>query len=186
MNKATPSPSGQFIACPSCGHSNPAWYAACEKCGKQLSLKSTTSQVSAPRQAVATRPGCLTAYAVFLGISAALLTLAGVLFILGLLTDRRYSMNAPLVGGIILTFSFAAFYFLLAQGLINQKNWARIAAILIEIISIPGGLVGILAGLLQFSPTNDPSLLICGSIIRMGVSGYLIYWLSVNRRYFHR
>jgi hypothetical protein len=40
------STSGDMTTCPRCGHRNPSWYAACEKCDARLSLASSDSSLN--------------------------------------------------------------------------------------------------------------------------------------------
>ena len=70
----------------------------------------------------------------------------------------------------------------------DQRNWARITVIILHGLSILFDLMGILVGLLLFSPEagNDPALGICRNVIGMGVSGYILYWFSANGKYFRR
>ncbi len=131
-------------------------------------------------------PGCIVIYIFLYAIGAGVLALGGIVFLLALPFLAEMKMiGAGLVTELVIC-GMAAFYYLLFRALMAQKNWARIAVIVINALGIPSNLLSIVVGLLLVpSETGyDPSALICVSVVSLAISGYLIYWFAANGKYF--
>ena len=125
------------------------------------------------------RPGCVTAYAVLLGIGSVVMLLTGILLIrevYGAIEGLLYIGIAGLL---------AALYFLLARGLWLQKNWARVVVIVLQSLGIASGLLSACAAIVSSGP-YEPSPLptICGALVGIGISAYIINWFATNKYYF--
>lgn len=108
------------------------------------------------------RPGCVTAAAIIMALSAippALKSLS-VLTVIGRDSDF-FLFLAYLWGDIILSL-------VLAWGLWHLKNWARILVIILLSLAVVGGLV-----------VSD-----LGGIILLVIFGYIIYWFAAHGEYF--
>jgi hypothetical protein len=93
------------------------------------------------------RPGCLTAYAVLLFISTGLVAIAAVSYGIGyMLSKARYVWELYILAALCI---IACVSFILARGLWQLKNWARILAIVLQSL----GIVGSLMSLLDFCST---------------------------------
>jgi hypothetical protein len=166
-------PKQNGIYCSTCGHLNPSWRSECAKCLTKLGSPDKPAYARAQHSTYTheyDRPGCVTAYAILMGIAA------GILGILGLV--------GGLVGGEVVLGLFvgvmSVLYFFLARGLWQLKNWARILLIVLHGLSIVSGLVRMGIGLSD----ADPSVTICGAAIGLAISGYIIYWFASHGEYF--
>jgi hypothetical protein len=127
---------------------------------------------------LAKRPGCVTAYALLLAIAAALVG-GAVIFslIVAVLTGDTAGM--PL-GGLAILLALAAVEFLIALGVWRLRDWARVAVIVVQSLAIVTGLLGLVAAL----EGGDVALSLGGTLIGVGVSGYIIYWFASHSEYF--
>jgi hypothetical protein len=115
------------------------------------------------------RPGCVTAYAVILGIGAVLVGLLGIISIFASVSDADLS-----IGPAIIFLAAAVVDFLIARGVWRLKNWARIAVIVVQSLGILFSLLGLFA----------QALPVFGTVIGLGVSGYIVYWFASHSEYF--
>lgn len=176
---------GQNIICSRCGHSNPAWYAACEKCNERISLVNSGQAPVSRKKAeerIRRRPGCVTAYAIILALAGSLFVIYGL--VIGLVGTSDLA-EIPLEGTIIICtyLGIAGFQYILAYGLWNLKNWARIIIIIIQGLSV---ILSILSTtiLASFGYTRTLGENIIGIIVSLLVSGYILYWFVINEIYF--
>jgi len=192
-NQITPS-EGDSIVCNSCGQLNPAWRTECKNCGKRLMLGSasrsatlSTARNRILRPQLLERPGCVTAYAVLLGIIAAFAGLAGLLFGFTTMINREFNLAAGLVLSVVML-AVGGFYIMVSRGLWELKNWARIVIIVTSSIGLIGPVLSILVVLV--SPTSaqgvDPLIYLCLVGVQSAIPGYFLYWFSANGKYFQK
>lgn len=113
------------------------------------------------------RPGCITATALFISIIAVAYLGRAVLAVL--VTGDTGSMVGAITTGVL-----AGIYLLVARGLWQLKNWARIAFIVLNCLGI------ILIILIMISlPVFVPG------IIGLVISGYIVYWFASHGESFH-
>ncbi len=173
------------IYCAACGHANPSWRTHCEKCTSRLVAAdkpgADTYYIGAPPSASATpreRPGCVTLYAALLFLGAAVMAVAGFV-----VAARVASSNGNVllsVGALGALWIIAALYFLLARGLWQLKNWARIIIIVVQ------GLGVVIDFLLLFLSVGG-SLRAGNFVSSLGglvIGGIILYWFSVHGEYF--
>jgi len=115
------------------------------------------------------RPGCVTAYAVLLGIGAILAGLLGILAIIMLISGEDLSAASA-----IFFLVAAVLDFLIARGVWRLKNWARIAIIVVQSLGMLISLLGLLA----------EALPVFGTVIGLGISSYIVYWFASHSEYF--
>jgi hypothetical protein len=111
------------------------------------------------------RPGCVTAFAILLGVAAVFYSLGSLLGLLGSFGDtgRLIEIGTTLV--------LSGLYIAVAIGLWSMKNWARIAVIVLQ------GLGTLILFGLLFSG-------MLYAVIGIIVGVYIIYWFVVNGKYF--
>lgn len=156
--------------CPSCGNPNPPGDATCGSCGAKLPrppeppptppmLRRRYSRLPA-RPMLRERPGCVTAYAILLGIG-------GVLTVVGAIAVGAQGNVGYCIGGIL----YAAFCLGIVNGLWNLNGWARIAVIVLESLSAIGSLISLASG--------QPF-----AILGLVLGGVVIWWFALNGDYF--
>ena len=112
------------------------------------------------------RPGCVTAYAILLGLAGSFIMFLTLrVFFVDL--SRIYRMGSDQVFGFSYFWGSALILLSLAWGLWRFRNWARIGVIIFIILA------------LIISVAFDP----IGLIIRVPIGGYLIYWFASNDQY---
>jgi hypothetical protein len=120
----------------------------------------------------------VTAYALLLGIVAALV---GGAVVFGVLVAIVIGDTAGMpVGGLAILLALAGVEFLIAVGVWRLRNWARIAVIVVQSLAIVTSLLGLVATL----EGGDVALSLGGTLIGVGVSGYIIYWFASHGEYF--
>ena len=175
MNQDTQKQSGsgqEGIYCSSCGHFNPAWRSQCEQCQTSLARPGTPV-----RSYAKSRPGCVTAYAVLLGVGAAIMVVGGLLS--GISEGEFLILLVLVILGVL--------YFLLARGLWLLRNWARIIVIVTHSLGMAGAIISACLALGSGSSGyayTDPTYSFCSAGISLAISGYIIYWFSSNKDYF--
>lgn len=194
MSNPPVSPQGSTLVCSSCGHANPAWLTDCKNCGTKLQLRSASpaANVAAShsvrnRQPFHTpeRPGCVTVYAVLVGISGTLGILGGLGFGVFSLGDSRTNVGVGLFTTILI-FGAGGFQLLLAKGLWDLKNWARILVIIGNSLALIGPILTLIY--LMLTPNTlgraetMPALI--GGLVELAIAGYFVYWFSDNANYF--
>lgn len=116
------------------------------------------------------RPGCVTAYAVLLGI-------AGVIFALGgILMSEGDDGLLLFVGGII----GALLCFVLARGLWRMRKWARVLAMVVVGLGIAGNLLRIS----ELFTGDISGQVLVSSVIGLFVGGIIVYWFYDNGHLF--
>ena len=127
---------------------------------------------------LARRPGCVTAYALLLGIAATLLG-GAVIFsvIVAVLTGDTAGMPA---GGLAILLALAGLEFLIATGLWRLRNWARMAVIVLHSLGIVLGLLALVTTL----DGADVALSLGTTLIGVGISSYIIFWFASHGQYF--
>jgi hypothetical protein len=139
---------------------------------------------SPPRE----RPGCVTAYAVLLFISAGLAALGGLIAGLSMMSDSAYQFMG--LGIMVVILIVAGLYFLLGRGLWQLKNWARIIVMILQGLGLLGSLLSMCNALsLTSNPgfygyQSDPTGSIIGGIVGLAIGGYILYWFAVHAEYF--
>ncbi len=188
--------------CSACGHSNPPWSKTCERCKAELEeLPKPT--VSGSRG----RPGCVTAYAVIVAISATLTIVGGIIFSLsGTLMNQYFNeirsfqgMDSTLLRQIlgfmvpailIITFLSGIFNLLIAWGLWRLKNWARIVVIVLQSLGILGNIYSMVTTFFTPPAANSEFAMassygtICVSLVSLIIGGYIVFWFVTNKDYF--
>jgi len=133
------------------------------------------------------RPGCVTAYAVLLGIAAALIALGGIVGGISMMADRYGSVLVGFVT-IVIASVIAVLYFLLARGLWLLRNWARIIVIVLQSLGILVSLLSMCGTLAASSGSygyqSNPGAAICGAVVGLAIGGYIIYWFASHGEYF--
>lgn len=133
--------------------------------------ESLGSQASAPNKPANTgqsqRPGCITAAAILLGIVSLMAVMRAVLSVLA-------TGDEGALVGLVTAAILGVVYFLVARGLWRLKNWARIAFIVLN------GLSMLLAIAMAVSlPDLAP-----GVVVGLVIGGYVIYWFASHGEYF--
>jgi hypothetical protein len=124
------------------------------------------------------RPGCLTAYALLLGL-VAILHSAGVIFYIMVAVIFQDTAGLP-VGGLALQLAVALVEVLIAWGVWRLRSWARTAVIVLQSL----GIVAILLGVGASLEGPDAALTLGAVLIGVGISGYIIYWFASHGEYF--
>ena len=151
------------------------------------------------------RPGCVTVYAILTVLGGAL-GILGACAVVGLagtgLTEmqqvlEQQSAALPIsaeqlttliwvVAGISLVFS--TLYVVVGVGLWLMKNWARIAVIALQGLSLLGGLAQAAIAILSTRETQAASIIqgapVCslgGFVVGFALQAYIIFWFVVNR-----
>ena len=172
-------PTQASVACPSCGMANPGWRKTCDRCGNSLGTsEGRTVQRSG-------RPGCVTFYALMLGVASLLLTLGAVLAVAAAMEMESQSPEGPamLLLALVAAIAFALFILLLATGLWRMKRWARIVVLWLNGLEIFATVI-----LFAFKAVVDgvdvsaPSMLealggLAGGIL---VPGIIFAWFAKN------
>jgi hypothetical protein len=183
--ESEPTPTQDGVYCNICGQLNPAGRERCEKCGAILIKPGERVD----ERVLARRPGCVTAFAVLTGISGVMGIIVGIFYCIGMLANR--TSGGAIVGFVLMigTFILGVLYMLLAKGLWDLRNWARLIIIALYGLGVIGNILSI-CGILFLSSTSargEPTEIgtsIVGSIIGLAVGGYIIYWFVTNRDYF--
>jgi hypothetical protein len=165
------------ILCPSCGYLNPSWRSECEQCRVNLKSPNRSAYTSGHD-----RPGCVTAYAILLGVTGGIVGIGGLFGGCSLIGDSRNGDGALGLLIIVCGGGAAILNFLLAKGLWDLKNWARITLIVLQSLGILGNLIR-MCGFLS-DPSNYSGIEMFGAIIGTAISGYIIYWFADNSGYF--
>ena len=155
------------------------------------------------------RPGCLSVYAVLLGLSG-VLGLGSILFlgvVFGLSGDTikealsmvpgvplpfdMGQLGLPIVVPLALSLLMSILCLALAVGLWHLKNWARITVIVLNSLGLLGALVQaastILAVRQAVAVTGAqafPLPVMCGLLFGLVVTGYIIFWFVANGELF--
>jgi hypothetical protein len=141
--------------------------------------------LSSPLVEIKTRPGCLTIYAILLFLGSASFLCGGIFGSLNPLlesegfTNLAAGISMGIVGVIML---------ILGIGLWQLKNWARIAAIVMQSLGIIGGIFSTYAALTTASTALNqnvsPLLTITVAIIAIALQITIISWFVRNGQYF--
>lgn len=135
------------------------------------------------------RPGCVTVYAIFLGLGACLMITGGITGGFALMSERGQNYGAAGLGVLVCASGLAFLYGLLAIGLWQLKNWARITIIVLISLSILSSLLSvciILSGYASYGNESGAIVAgrIIGAIIGLVISGFIVYWFATNGKYF--
>lgn len=126
---------------------------------------------------VAKRPGCVTAYALLLGIWA---TLCGALVIVSVVFAVFVQDPATVPVELVFPLALVVVGFLIARGLWRLRNWARIAVIVLHSLWI----VLFLLRLVTLPEGLDPAFALGAVLVGVGISGCIIYWLASHGEHF--
>lgn len=140
--------------------------------------------VAAPPAAALKRPGCLTAYALLLFISAGF---AGVGMILGGVAQAGQDAAAA-IALILSGAATAGLLGALARGLWRLRNWARMVVIVIQGLTVVVYALGVVVslagpavpGVAQFDPVAG----LCSAVVGLAISGSILGWFARNRKLF--
>jgi hypothetical protein len=121
------------------------------------------------REAMYERPGCVTAYAILLGIAAVVSCMAG--FLLLFARDGIQGLSSIVFAAVI-----AALYFVIARGLWLLRNWARIVVIVLQVLSV--------LGILSQLPNNSSGLVLIVAVFGLAIAAYILYWFASHGEYF--
>lgn len=119
------------------------------------------------------RPGCVTAYAVLLGIAAVLLALGGWIGG-GVLMSEGDDEIGPLI--LVAGTIGAVLYFVIARGLWQMRNWARVLVMVVAGLSIAGNLITICASM----SSNAAGEAIISGLIGVVVGMIFFFWFHNN------
>ena len=142
------------------------------------------SGAAIPSAAPRTRPGCLTAYALLLLVSAGL---AGVGMVLGGVAQasKDFAVGTALIlGGAITAGQIGS----LARGLWRLRNWARMVVIVVQGLTVVVYALGVVVslagpavpGIAQFDPVAG----LCSAVVGLAISGSILGWFARNRKLF--
>lgn len=165
------------ILCPSCGYSNAAWRSECERCQTKLKSPNRSTYTYEPE-----RPGCVTAYAIFIGIVAGLIAIGGLFGGFYLMGGEGHNSGLAGLFVILVAGGGAVLEIVIARGLWLLKNWARILVIVLQSLSILINLISMCVSLSGSSDNSGTS--IAGKIIATVINAYIVYWFANNGEYF--
>lgn len=168
------------VICPDCGHENPIWNTICARCGAEIqssrSQSANTLKVKFDVDAGG-RPGCVTAYAMLMGITGAALALGGLIGgIWSMADDDAGNGILILVGGLI----GGGLYFLLTRGLWQMRNWARVLMLVFSGLGIASSVITMCASL---SGDAGGAGFFTG-LLSIIIPGIIFYWFYDNGRLF--
>ena len=162
------------------------------------------SMASAQSQDRQKRPGCLSIYAILLGLLGFVTVLAGAfLGILSAIQGIQEVMNrvgdAGLPLGVISLWGGVGFAVLsgvvsiaIALGLWALKNWARVLTIILQTLGFVGSLVqaffvvgGTRALSSGFSEANFTLPILIALLVGLVIQAYILFWFLANRERFH-
>ncbi|MCP4535837.1 MAG: tetratricopeptide repeat protein [Chloroflexi bacterium] len=146
---------------------------------KQAALASGQLAYSTQRE----RPGCLTAYASLMGFGAVLQGMGGLVFgVTEMVVDPLTGM-----GMIMINVVPATLCFLVARGIWNLKNWARIVVVILQGL---GFLLNVLFVILV-GMAYDPKIhagysiqFLCLMLPAIVIGTYMLYWFLASGEYF--
>ncbi len=75
--------------------------------------------------------------------------------------------------------ALAALQPVLAWGLWNLKNWARILVIVVDCLAMLGYLCGVVTGLGRYG-SDSTGALVLGGALSVAIGGYILYWFWTN------
>lgn len=165
LTKQTDAAVPTYVKCGSCNFNNPSWRSACANCKAKL----IPAKIPDQEYESYIRPGCVSAYAVFLGVAGGFAALKSIISAL------RAGSGA--IGIFLLCAAFAALYVLFARGLWQMRNWARITVIVMQTLGFALNLVTLLLPI-------GRALYVIGSILGLILNGYIIYWFSTHGELF--
>jgi tetratricopeptide (TPR) repeat protein len=159
-------------------------------------------------ETVGRRPGCVTLYAVLIGVVAVFGILSALVpgaFLIGrgeAVESVLQTVNALglLDMGQLTAMAGAYFAFLLvtsaiiltiAAGLWNMRNWARATIIVLQVLGVLASLVEVGLIALSFQQTGAPydiasfpGLLGCGLVIGLVIQAYIVFWFAKSGKLF--
>lgn len=147
-------------------------------------MESQRSSAYAPRE----RPGCVTAYAILLGLAAGLIGLGGIIGGFALMSVKE---STGIIGmGVLVCASGMAFLeAMLAVGLWQLKNWARITVMVLIGLGMLSSLLSLCTLLSGYSSYGNNSGAFsagsaAGTIVGLAINGFVLYWFANNGEYF--
>ena len=149
------------------------------------------SSISTPAEKLK-RPGCVTAYVVLLLLGAGIFVLTGI----SGGSAASYAELGPAVGTVITTVAFviAAIYVVIAIGLWQLKNWARVIIMVVVGLGVALGIISIAATI--FAPPPDVPAPLRGayssqkvigifvSFVALAINSSIFDWFKKNKKYF--
>ena len=117
------------------------------------------------------RPGCVTAYAILLGIAAVVSCMAGFFLLFANRGDGIQGLSSIVFAAVI-----AALYFVIARGLWLLRNWARIVVIVLQVLSV--------LSILSQLPNNSSGLVLIVAVFGLAIAAYILYWFASHGEYF--
>lgn len=128
---------------------------------------------ASPANTVVDRPGCVTAYAVLLGIAAVFLVLGGWIGGSTLMSEGDDEIGLLIiVAGTI----GAVLYFAIARGLWQMRNWARVLVMVVAGLGIAGNLITMCVSITG----NAAGVGIISGLISVVVGGIIFFWFYDN------
>jgi hypothetical protein len=177
---ATPestSAQSDVVYCATCGSSNATWRWECEKCHARLARPAQqTTALSRDR------PGCVTAYAILVGIGSGIIGLGGLA--VGVAQLSQPGNAGAGLATITIAVTVGVLCGLFTRGIWHLKNWARIVVIVLQGIACAAYLLSACASLASSSrTTSGPALL--SALVGLAISGVIIYWFVSHGEYFY-
>lgn len=169
-------PQSAVVYCATCGFSNPTWRWECEKCHAQLARPAQPA-TALPHD----RPGCLTAYAILLGIASGFIGLGG-LAVGVVQVGQPGNAGAGLVT-MTIAVTVGVLYGLLTRGIWRMRNWARVVVIVLQGIACAINVLSACASLSTSSSTASGPVLLA-AFAGLAISGVIIYWFASHGEYF--
>jgi hypothetical protein len=136
------------------------------------------------------RPGCVTAYAIFLWATAALgffVGLCGLSSLIGAFGGGLGGFEIIIIGVVMV---LLAINVVTGIGLWQMKKWGWALVVVIQGLNVVSQLLSMTVTLLTVVgaggdfPAIQPSVL-CGNLIGLLVSGFILYWFVSNRQLFN-
>ncbi len=124
------------------------------------------------------RPGCVTLYALCLGLLSACLALMAVMDLL--ITKRDWADRHA----VVIVSALALILFLISRGLWRLENWARLFVIVLNTL----GTLGLLYSMYQALAAPDSQVItywaLCASGVPLLLVAGIAFWFTMNGKHF--
>lgn len=147
------------ISCSQCGYQNAGWRTSCERCKTDLGQPGRPALPALPQ---IDRPGCLTVYALLLGLGAIVITLVG--------------LGGLLAGEIaaLVVIGYGLLQAAMSSGLWKMRKWARICTIFMLCLGLLVSFFVLVA-----APIANVAVS-AGALTGTLLNSFILYWLASN------